>query len=135
MFINGNISVFLVLAFSLLIYGSVSLLNVYSLPPDPNYNTSETCGAATSNGDLTKKTCCWSERVPGKLPPNNKANYCQTCTYDNAEGTYNCNKPQQQLRPSSSGTSPDENVLEQPQTLPQGPSGPLQQGGVLENQQ
>jgi hypothetical protein len=84
---------------------------------------------------LQKKTCCWTERVPGKLPPNNKVNYCQTCTSNTAEGTQNCNNPQQQLRPSSSGTSTDENVLEQPQTLPQGPSGPLQQGGVLENQQ
>jgi hypothetical protein len=55
MFINRNISVFLILTFSLLICGSVSSLNVYSQPPDPNYNTSGTCGAATSNGDLTKK--------------------------------------------------------------------------------
>ena len=30
---------------------------------------------------------------------------------------------------------PPMRMYEQPQILPQGPSGPLQQGGVLENQQ
>ena len=80
-----------------------------------------------------KKTCCWTERVPGKLPPNNKVNYCQTCTNNTAEGTQNCNNPQQQLRPSSDNVSPDANVLELPESLPLRPSGPVEQGGILEN--
>jgi hypothetical protein len=87
---------------------------VIAVPPDPNYDSSNTCGAWTTNGDLTKRTCCWTERVAGKLPPNNKANYCQTCTNNTADGTQNCNKPQQQLRPSSDAVSPEGGVLEQP---------------------
>jgi hypothetical protein len=87
---------------------------VFALPPDPNYDSSNTCGAATHYGDFGKQTCCWSERIPGKLPPNNKVNYCQTCTWDTTTGIVDCNKPQQQLRPSSGTVSPEGGVLEQP---------------------
>src|SRR6476659_1229925 len=109
-----NLGLVILASFSMLTYSLITSVNVFALPPDPNYNTSETYGAATSNVDLTKKTCCWSERLPGKLPPNNRANFCQTCTYDRAEGTYNCNEPQQQLARSPNGISPEDNVLQQP---------------------
>ena len=108
------IGLVLLASFSMLSYSLITTVNIFALPPDPNYNTSGTCGAATSNGELTKKTCCWSERLPSKLPPNNKANFCQTCTYDRAGGTYNCNEPQQQLARSPNGISPEANVLQQP---------------------
>jgi len=134
LFINRIILVIIPLTLILLAYSSIASVNVFAQPPDTNYDTSGTCGATTTNGDLTKKTCCWTERVPGKLPPNNKVNYCQTCTNNTAEGTQNCNNPQQQLRPSSDNVSPDANVLELPESLPLRPSGPVEQGGILENQ-
>ena len=109
-----NLGLVLLASFSMLTYNLITSVNVFALPPDPNYNTSGTCDAATSNGELTKKTCCWSERLPSKLPPNNKANFCQTCTYDRAGGTYNCNEPQQQLARSPNGISPKDNVLQEP---------------------
>jgi hypothetical protein len=60
-------------------------------------------------------------------------NYCQTCTWDTTSGTVDCNKPQQQLRPSSDGVSPEGGILEQPST-PQSadPAAPIQDEGVLD---
>jgi len=131
--INHIISVIIPLTFILLAYSSISSFDVFALPSDPNYDSSNTCGAPTTNGDLTKKTCCWTERVAGKLPPNNKVNYCQTCTNNTADGTQNCNKPQQQLRASPNGISPEDSILEQPLTRSLEPDAPIQEDGVLEN--
>ena len=133
MSINHIISVIIPLTFILLSYSSISSFDVFALPSDPNYDSSKTCGAYTTNGDLTKKTCCWTERVAGKLPPNNKVNYCQTCTNNSADGTQNCNNPQQQLRASPNGISPENNILEQPLTRSLEPDAPIQEDGVLEN--
>jgi hypothetical protein len=108
--INHTVSLTVPLMFALLSSSSIASVNVFAQPPDSNYNTNGTCGAYTSNGDLTKKTCCWTERIAGKLPPNNKVNYCQTCTYNTAEGTSNCDKPQQQL--TASPTSPQGKINE-----------------------
>lgn len=121
----------------LLVSSSISSFNVYAAPPAPGYNKSNTCGAVTStlDGQISKKTCCWSERIPGKLPPNNTENYCQTCTYYSNTGEYSCNDPQLQ-RSSPGGISPDKgSVLEQPETLNEGNdlSRPdIGDGGVLE---
>lgn len=117
----------------MLAYNSVASFDVFALPPDPDYDVYGTCGAATTLGPLTKKTCCWTDNIPGKLPPNNKANYCQTCTYDRGSGSYTCNEPQQQLSALPIGISPEERVLEQPFTpQPSGPAAPLQEGGALQ---
>jgi hypothetical protein len=98
----------------LLVYSSISLFNVYAVPPAPGYDSSKTCGAPTTLGDISQKTCCWTEKVPGKLPPNNNVNYCQTCRVNSADVTLTCKDPVQQLRPSPNGVSPNEGVLEQP---------------------
>lgn len=127
----------LTFALLLLVSSSLSSFNVYAAPPDPGYSKSNTCGAVTStaDGQLSKKTCCWSERIPGKLPPNNTENYCQTCTYYSNTGTYSCNDPQLQ-RSLPGGVSPERgSVLEQPETFNKGNdlSNPdIGDGGVLE---
>jgi hypothetical protein len=131
--INHIISVIIPLTLILLAYSSISSFDVFALPPDPNYDSSNTCGAWTTNGDLSKRTCCWTERVAGKLPPNNKVNYCQTCTNNTADGTQNCNKPQQQLRASPNGISPEGSILEQPLTRSLEPDAPIKEDGALEN--
>lgn len=130
----------LTFALLFLVSSSISSFNVYAAPPDPGYNKSNTCGAATStaDGQLSKKTCCWSERIPGKLPPNNTENYCQTCTYYSLDGTYSCNDPQLQ-RSSPGDVSPEKgSVFEQPETFNEGNdlrNPDIVDGGVLEQRE
>jgi len=112
---------------------SSSTFTVYALPPEEGFSNSGTCGDITKNPRTgnNSQSCCWTERVPGKLPPNNKETYCQTCEFT-AAGT-DCKPKQPQLRPSARGASPEEGVLEQPPTpQPVGPAAPQQGGGVLQ---
>jgi len=115
-----------------LLFSSISTFNTYAVPPDPGYDSQGTCGGITTNPRTgnNSQTCCWTERVPGKLPPSNKATYCQTCEFT-AAGT-ECKPKQQQIRPELGGISPEEQILEQPPiSQPSDPFAPLQDG-VLE---
>ena len=136
--------IFMVVSFIVvgLIYSSTLTFIVFAAPPDPNRpGQGGTCGGITTNPRTgnNSQTCCWTERVPGKLPPSNKATYCQTCEFTTAGS--DCKPKQQQLGPSSSGVSPlEEGVLEQPPT--QGVAPPLTRGqsvlpqdGVLQQQE
>lgn len=118
----------------LLVSGSISL-SVYAVPPDANWDEGS-CGAETRNywGER-QQTCCWTERVPGKLPPLNKENYCQTCILTSAGKV--CDPKVKQLIsiPGDSRSPLEGGVLEQPPTPPRFPGGGAnvpQDGGVLE---
>jgi hypothetical protein len=136
MMLENHLIVFIIpLTLVILAYNLVASFDVFAQPPDPKYDTNGTCGAATTFGSLTKKTCCWTDKVPGKLPPTNKANYCQTCTYDSESGSYFCEEPRKQLGTSPNIISPEDRILEQPPTptpQPSGPAAPLQDEGVLQ---
>jgi hypothetical protein len=114
-----------------LVYSSFSF-SVYAVPPDPGFDSNGTCGGITTNPRTgnNAQTCCWTERVPGKLPPSNKATYCQTCEYTAAG--YDCKPKQQQLVPASGVILPEDGVLQQPIPPPTGPVAPLQGGGILQ---
>jgi len=94
-----------------------------------------TCAGITTNPRTgnNSHTCCWTERVPCKLPSSNEATYCQTCEFTTA-GT-ECKPEQQQIRPLSGDVFPlEERVLEQSPPPPFGHAAPLQEG-VLEQRE
>ncbi len=131
MSINHVSSVIILLTLSILTYSSISSLNVYAEQPSAGYSGSQTCAAPTTLGSLTKKTCCWKDYIVGKLPPNNKANYCQTCTVDTKDVTLTCDPPVKQFQ-----KLPDSIPLNEFQENPSPPLGtvsPLQKDSVLEN--
>jgi hypothetical protein len=102
-----------------LVYSSSYTIVVFAVPPDPNWSASGTCGGPTTNQyGVTYQTCCWEERVPGKLPPLNKVRYCQTCyTEPNSVKQAGCfPKEKQQSSPTPSSPLAE----------------PLQPGGVFE---
>ena len=91
---------FVVISFLIvaLIHSSFSTFNVYAVDQDPKFGLSETCGATTTHpGDgILQKSCCWAGIIPGKLPPNNKANFCQTCRFYVERFSLDCKPPVQQ---------------------------------------
>jgi hypothetical protein len=135
---NRVVSLTVSLALILLAYTTFSVSNVFAVPPDPGFNSGGTCGAGTEHPDspgVTKQTCCWTERVPGKLPPLNKVTYCQTCyNYPQGGGSENCDPKQQQFVPASGVVLPEEGVLQQTTPPPTSPFAPLGSGGVVQQQ-
>ncbi len=91
--------------------------NAYAVPPDGGYSGGS-CGAKTTNyfGE-TQQTCCWSERAPGKLPPLNKDNYCQTCV--KTSYGYACSEKVKQLTDTPFKDRVPTGTIEQSQPLTQ----------------
>lgn len=131
MSINHVSSVIILLTLSILTYSSISSFNVYSEQPSKGYSGSKTCAAPTTLGSQTKKTCCWTDYIVGKLPPNNKANYCQTCSVDTETVTLYCDPPVQQFQ-KLPNSIPLNELRENP-SPPLGTVSPLQKDNVLEN--
>jgi hypothetical protein len=82
---------------------------VFAVPPDPNWNPQGTCAAPTKDQiGVQAQTCCWKERVPGKLPPLNEATYCQTCyTNPDSLNVAYCTPKEQQAAATSSSPLTD----------------------------
>lgn len=93
-----------------LIYSSISISDIFAVPPDKNWgNEDNTCTYSKVAPDLV--TCCWTEGV---------TTYCQDCVLMPGSTEWNC-QPKTTL------------FLEQPPTPPpSGPAAPLQDGGVLQ---
>src|SRR5919202_2737988 len=87
-------------------YGSFSNIVVFALPPDPNWETSGTCGATTRNPETgeMKQTCCWTERVPGYPGPKPQVRYCQTCSRMDIKDALVCGNVTRQLLPAGAIT-------------------------------
>jgi hypothetical protein len=109
-------SVVLLVLFVPLVSGSPIVQEACAAIRNPKFDS----GSASCSGDRwgkDGKTCCWREQVPGQILADT---YCQTCkNYKDANGiTYEkCSDP-----------------VKQAIRLPSHESGPLGQGGVLEQQ-
>ncbi len=92
---------------------------LFAEKPDSNYGGSRNCTDNLPSGQ-DSKTCCWRERIPGKILGET---YCQTCKWVAGEGFVDCSQKELQM-------------LEQPPNPPpsssSGPSAPIQDDGVLE---
>ena len=112
--------VIFMLLFVPLAYSISSASDACALPPDPN-RIGASCGATTTNPNtgVRQQTCCWEERVPGKLPPLNKVTVCQTCR---SSGTDCDPKVAQFQQPPTQRLPPG--VLENLPTLEQAPATP-----------
>ena len=84
-----------------------STREVCAAPEDPGYSEGS-CAAPTTkpNTGNIQKTCCRTERVPGKLPPLNEVRYCQTCYVNPNEVTRSCFEKEAHLQqPPTTGES------------------------------
>jgi hypothetical protein len=87
------------------------------VPPDPDWSGGSCVGATTNPAGERTQTCCWKERVPGKLPPLNEVMYCHTCSFKEESGSYDCKPKVKQLQPPTTGENvlPGDGVAEQPE--------------------
>jgi hypothetical protein len=134
LFSKTLISVVIAVLLVALVYGSVSIFNVYGLPPDPNWGKTGECFVLEGGKD---HRCCWEE--PDILNPGETITWCQTCDTATYPPT-NCGpvfietpSPTGPFGPLGGG------VLQQPTTTPTAPplfgrNVPLQGFGVLGQQ-
>ncbi len=113
-------------------YLSILPFNAYAVPPAGGW-FGGSCGAETKNpyGE-TQQTCCWNERVPGKLPPLNIENYCQTCIYTSYG--YSCSDKVKQLTDSPFKDRVPSGTIEQSQPLTQQNPNDIEQSQPLTQQ-
>jgi hypothetical protein len=119
----------IITAFVPFLCASSSISDASAAVRDSNYETGSCSG---DKYDKKGQTCCWREKVPGKLLA---ITYCQTCNiYKNSKGTYEqCTSPTQQALKLPTDTSgPSGQILEQTTALPNLSQGAGQNlGGLL----
>jgi hypothetical protein len=98
-----------------LVYGISSTPDACAVPPDSRWEGG-TCtdDEVTSTGVVTKKTCCWREKIPGSILGET---YCQQCTYIlGSGGTWVCDDKELQYltTPPTTGESVLPGTAEQP---------------------
>ena len=97
-----------------IIFATTSLSDVCAEIRDPNYGSGTCTGSKFSKDG---ETCCWREKVPGQILANT---YCQTCKAT-CDSKGDCNEKCTEK-------------TKQAVKLPSDESGPLGQGGILEQQ-
>jgi hypothetical protein len=91
---------------------------VFAEKPDPGYPNSGDC--SWSGPDNKYQTCCWREKVSGKILGEQ---YCQKCTWVEGQGYVDCTQKELQMLEQPPTTSP---------TSPDGPATPTQDDRVIE---
>ena len=125
---SKSISTLVVSIIVLSVIISISIPNGYSAPQDPRYKVNSDCNTVYDKKEkIYKETCCWREKVPGKILANT---YCQTCE----QYTNNCgdkvlqNRLAEQTKPLDPLINNDI-VTENPTTLE--PSSPTSSSGMI----
>jgi hypothetical protein len=91
---------------------------VFAENPDPGYPSSGDCSWSGPNDKY--QTCCWREKVPGKILGEQ---YCQKCAWVEGQGYVDCSQKELQMLEQPPTTSP---------SSPKGSAAPIQDGGVLD---
>jgi hypothetical protein len=106
-----------------LIFGSVSIPNVFAYPPDPCFGGGCMESKCTNDPEHLEATCCWMVSYFGGI---HVEALCQTCNIDTDTGDFVfCSKPESVLKGNpSSGTTPPQppTNLAPPKVCPDGSS-------------
>ena len=125
---SKSISTLVVSIIVLSVIISISIPNGYSAPQDPRYKVNSDCNTVYDKKEkIYKETCCWREKVPGKILANT---YCQTCE----QYTNNCGDKvlQSRLAEQTKPMNPlVNNDIGTENTSPLQPSSPTFDTGVI----